>query len=72
MKTPLTPIPPSISLPSFLKRRSRSLSRSDIKGIVRLPNDRRSRFGDDFRGEAVEEGGREGRLLIEYSKKAEG
>ena len=33
-----------------LKRRSRSLSRSDIKGIR---NDRGSRSGDDFRGETV-------------------
>ena len=33
-----------------LKRRSRSLSRSDIKGTR---NDRGSRSGDDFRGETV-------------------
>ena len=57
----------------FLKRRLVQTLRGSF---VRPRNDRRSRFGDDFRGETakrVEEGrGREERLLIEFSKKARG
>ena len=54
----------------FLKRRLVQTLRGSF---VRLRNDRRSRFGDDFRGETAKRvNGGEERLLIEFSKKAEG